>query len=164
MALNASKILGSDQTAGVRVNNRGYGKTLMSGSRGMAGGTMAGGAASGVGGAIGSVLMSRWASKRATAERAEAVASTAPRFGKLAFLALTQNELALIDMDVKTTAKLTTVLARVARSEVTSVQMAKAGPLMAKPLTVMFANGERWLLEVPALMKRDGRKLVRAFG
>jgi hypothetical protein len=163
MGLNASAMLGAEQVAGVRVNHRGFGKAIMAGGGGKSAGTWGGGAATGLGGAIGSSILARWAAKRGKVEGQEAITSTAPDFGRIAFLVLTAGELALIGLDTKTTSKLTAVLARVPRSEVASVDIVKAAPLMAKPLTVRFTNGEQWLLEVPAPMKRNGKKVVSAF-
>jgi hypothetical protein len=154
MALDASEKLGTPQIAGVRVNRRGFGKSIMARGSGGAGG---------VGGVLGRAMVSVWAGKKAKTEQSEAAVSSAPPFGKIAFLVLTEGELALIDTDSRTTVKLTDVLARVNRSEVTSIEVGKAGPMLAKPITVTFVNGQIWLLEVPAPLKRGAKKLANAF-
>jgi uncharacterized spore protein YtfJ len=149
VALNASDILGSAEVAGCKVNPRGSNK-----------GTIA---KVGVGEGLGGVAAGMIADKKRKAERAEAATSAAPSFTAIAWLALTANELALVDIETKGGLKLSHVLARVPRSEVTSVELGKAAPLISKPLTVTLANGDRWIFEVPALAKGGVREIVAAF-
>jgi hypothetical protein len=149
LALNASDILGSSEVAGCKVNPRGTNK-----------GTIA---KAGVGEGLGGVAAGMVASKKREAEVAEAATSETPSFNVIAWLALTADELALVDIDAKRTLKLSSVLARVPRSEVTSVVLGKAPPLISKPLTVTLANGDRWVLEVPALGKGGVKDIVAAF-
>jgi hypothetical protein len=89
--------------------------------------------------------------------------SSAPDFGQMAFLAATDHEIALIGINAKTTARLTSVLARVPRADVSSITMGSTSPLISKPITVTFSNGDQWLLEVSAAMKRNAKKVVDAF-
>jgi hypothetical protein len=163
MGLNATELLGAEQVAGVRVNRRGYNLAVLSRQRVGPGGSFAGGAATGAGGMLGAVLLARWARKTAKAEATGLPRSAAPEFGQMAFLAVTDRELALVGINAKTTAKLTTVLARVPRSDVASVTMGGAPPLISKPITVTLANGDEWLLEVSAAMKRNARGVVNVF-
>jgi hypothetical protein len=149
VGLNASDILGSPEVAGCKVNPRGANK-----------GTIAkAGAGQGLGGAAAGVV----ADKKRKAEQVEAATSTAPSFGTIAWLALTADELALVDIEVKRGLKLSNVLARVPRSEVTSVVLGKAPPLISKPLTITLANGDHWIFEVPALGKGGVNDMVEAF-
>jgi hypothetical protein len=103
------------------------------------------------------------AQKKRKTELAEAATSSAPSFTAIAWLALTANELALVDIETKGRLRLSNVLARVPRDEITSVVLGKAAPMISKPLTVMFANGDRWIFEVPALAKGGVKEIVAAF-
>jgi hypothetical protein len=149
MALNASDILGSPEVAGCKVNPRGANK-----------GTIA---KAGVGQGLGGVAAGVVAGKKRKAEVAEAATAVTPSFGTIAWLALTAEELALVDIEVKRGLKLSNVLARVPRSEITSVVLGKAPPLISKPLTISLANGDHWILEVPALGKGGVKDIVGAF-
>jgi hypothetical protein len=149
LALNASEILGSPEIAGCKVNPRGANK-----------GTIAkAGAGQGLGGAAAGMV----ASKKRKAEQVEAATSAAPTFHAIAWLALTADELALVDIEVKRGLKLADVLARVPRSEVTSVVLGKAPPMISKPLTITLVNGDQWIFEVPALGKGGVSDIVEAF-
>jgi hypothetical protein len=149
LALNASDILGSPEVAGCKVNPRGANK-----------GTIAkAGAGQGIGGLAAGVV----ADKKRKPEQAEAATSAAPSFGTIAWLALTADELALVDIEVKRGLKLSNVLVRVPRSEITSVVLGKAPPLISKPLTITFANGDHWIFEVPALGTGGVKDMVEAF-
>jgi hypothetical protein len=149
LALNASDILGSPEVAGCKVNPRGANK-----------GTIA---KAGVGQGLGGAAAGMVANKKGKAEQVEAATSAAPSFGTIAWLALTADELALVDIEVKRGLKLSKVLARVPRSEITSVVLGKAPPLISKPLTITLANGDTWIFEVPALGKGGVNDMVEAF-
>jgi hypothetical protein len=149
VALNASDILGSPEVAGCKVNPRGTNK-----------GTIA---KAGVGEGLGGLAAGMVANKKRKGEIAEAATSVAPSFNVIAWLALTASELALVDIETKRGLKLSNVLARVPRSEVTSVVLGKAPPLISKPLTVTLANGDHWIFEVPALGKGGVQEIVAAF-
>jgi hypothetical protein len=149
LALNASDILGSPEVAGCKVNPRGANKGAIAKA----------GAGQGIGGMAAGVV----ADKKRKAEQAEAATSVAPSFGTIAWLALTADELALVGIEVKRGLRLSNVLARVPRSEITSVVLGKAAPLVSKPLTITFANGDHWILEVPALGKGGVKDMVEAF-
>jgi hypothetical protein len=163
MGLDASTLLGSEQIAGVRVNRRGYYLATVSRQGGKQVGGFSGGAAGGIGGVIGSSLLARWARKTARTQATETPRSTAPDFAHMAFLAVTASDLALLGVDSTTTAKLTSVLARMPRSAVASVSLDSAGPLISKPLTVTFTNGDVWTFEVSAALKRNARKVAGVF-
>jgi hypothetical protein len=150
MALDATQKLSSPQLAGVKVNPRGFGKSMGSNFSGMYGGVIG----SGIGAAK---------AMRAGQERARiASESETPAFGRLAYLAVTANELALVEVKSKVvTAYLDEVIARVARSEVASVEL-DGGGLYALPLTVTFSSGDRWELEVPKPSKKHAKEVVQA--
>jgi hypothetical protein len=150
MALDAAPLLGATQLAGVKVNPKGYGKSTGARSAGV-----------GAGGLIGAAI-SAGASMKADKQRAQAAAVTqAPDFGRLAYLAVTADELALIKVKGALTVKLDEVITRVPRSEVASAQLGDAR-VYSPSLTITFNGGETWLLEVPRPSKKDAQKVVDA--
>jgi hypothetical protein len=150
MAFDASEILGSPQLAGCRVNPRGSNKAVMSKA----------GMGQGLGGAVAGAV----AGKKVGAERAQAAESITPTFQAIAWLALTSSELALVSIDRKRGLSLDAVLARVPRSEVKSVELGKAPPMISKPLFITFTDGNQWVLEVPSLAKGDIKEIAATFG
>ena len=148
MALDASEMLGATQQAGVKVNPRGMG---------MRAATLYGGY---YGGAIGPALNAR---RHPDTSSKSAAPATTPTFGRLAYLAVTAEEIALIEVKSRIfTTYLASVLARVPRSEVEGVVLAKGG-LYSMPLTVNFGGEDRWALEVPKPYIRDARRVTEAF-
>jgi hypothetical protein len=88
--------------------------------------------------------------------------SQTPRFGSLGFLAVTDQTLALIRVQMGVTkGKLTTVVARVSRSQVASAEM--TGVWLVH-LVVNFADGTRWAFEVSPQNKRQARRVAGLFG
>jgi hypothetical protein len=150
MALDASQLLGSAQVAGCKVNPRGTNKAVMS--------------KAGPGGGLGGVVAGAVAGKHVAAERAQAAATVTPAFQMIAWLALTDSELALVSIDRKRGLSLDQVLGRVPRADVRSVELGKAAPLVSKPLTITFTNGDQWIVEVPALGKGDVKQIAATFG
>jgi len=133
---DASGALGGRQVAGTWVNRRGTAKKLVS--------TVAG---SNVGGAVGSFAADR------VAGRSSGVPADTPEFGRDGYLAVGENDVALVRvkqglMKLKVTDE---VLARAARSEVTRVDLGSGK--LACPLTITFSDGGRWEFDVP----RGGR-------
>lgn len=128
MALDASQMLDTPQRAGVKVNPRGTSKRLA------------------IGGLAGEALMRR---RSATSET--------PSFGRLAYLAVTDDELVLIKLTGAAKVRLDEIIARVPLAE---VQSAELGRGLALPLTISFTDGGSWLLEVPRLNGRDGGAVV----
>jgi hypothetical protein len=99
--------------------------------------------------------------KSAKEEKAAAAHSTAPAFPKIAWLALTADEIALVEVDARTTLKMTgIVLARMPRSGVVSVDVKRSKPLIASPITVGFRDGQVWIFEVPTGSKRKAKSLA----
>ncbi len=132
MALDASQVLGSPQLAAVKVNHRG-------------------------------MAVGRAAFDAAAAIMHEHAGSLGPdqtpTFGRLALLAVTDGELALVGLKSALTLKVDKVLVRVARSEVKSIELGRGVPT---PLTVLFGNGGTWRLEVPPPNKKHAEEVIRA--
>jgi hypothetical protein len=137
MALDASQVLGSPQLAGVKVNPRGMSKRV----------------AGGIAGQLPARIV-YGASGQTTSE--------APDFGRLAYLAVTDSELALIKLKSGlVTVKLDEVIVRIPRSEVVSAEL---GSGLVTPLTLMFGNGDSWRLEVPPPNKKHAEAVVHVLG
>ena len=158
MGLDASQFLGAPQLAAVKVNPPGLGKTVMARTMHTQVGT---GLAAVAVSALADAAVQTRLQRSAQQQRDAAAESSAPSFAKIALLAVTSGEIALIQVDARTTLKLTgVVLARMPRSEVVSFELGKTKPLLAKPLTVTFRSGERWIFEVSAACKRGARSIA----
>jgi hypothetical protein len=139
MAIDASGVLGSRQLAGVKVNPQGYAWRMARNQSGtLAAGIVLGG--------------------QPHPGRAET-----PHFGRLAFLAVTDQELALVKLRPRKVVmlKAAEVIARVPRSQ---LQTAELGCGYVAPLAIIFASGGTWRLEVPPPSKRYARVVVHALG
>ena len=139
MAIDASGVLGSRQLAGVKVNPPGYAWRLARNQTGnMAADFVLGG--------------------QPRSGRAET-----PRFGRLAYLAVTDQELALVRLRPRRVVMLQAaeVIARTPRSQ---LQTAELLPGYVAPLEIAFAGGGTWRLEVPPPSKRYARAVVHALG
>jgi hypothetical protein len=137
MAFDASTMLSSPQLAGVKVNPKGMAKRV---SGGVAGSLPA----------------------RIVYGKTDQTTSQTPNFGRLAYLAVTDSELALITLKSGlVTSKLDEVIARIPRSE---VQSAELGSGLASPLKITFSNGDTWQLEVPPPNKKHAQAVVHALG
>jgi hypothetical protein len=135
LAFDASTLIGSPQLAGVKVNPRGMSKR--------------------VAGNIGGRLPARvvYGSEGPTT-------SESPNFGRLAYLAVTHSELALIKLKSGlVTSKLDEVIVRIPRSDVSTVEL---GNGWVTPLTITFSNGDTWQLEVPPPNKKHAQAVVHA--
>jgi hypothetical protein len=96
------------------------------------------------------------------AERRQAqMASDTPTFGRVAYLAVTEDELALIKLTGVVTFKLDEVIERVPRSDVESAEL---GGGLASSLVITFGNRDSWQLEVPRPSKKDALAVVHALG
>lgn len=152
MAIDASEVLGSPQLAGVKVNPRGQGKRS---------GASASGAA--VGGLAGAAISATRGQKAGQQEAEWGSASQTPDFGRLAYLAVSTNELALIKLKSGlVTLKLDEVVVRLPRSEVRGAELGKG--VSTAPLTITLANGDTWQLEVPGPSKKHAQATVDALG
>jgi len=135
MAHDASVLLGAQQLAGTTVNPRGFGKEIAKAqlSFGIAG------------------------------KRSNETASTTPSFSRIAFLAVTEREVALIRIGSGgPNGRLEEVLARVPRSEIASAEV--GGGVLSCPVTISFSRGGSWQLEVSRLIRRQAKGVVRALG
>jgi hypothetical protein len=110
-----------------------------------------------VGEAAGAVLR-----RKSKAAAQSASSAQTPKLRGEAYLAATDDELALISTKFGWTPRLNEVLVRVPRSEVSSIDLGGGFPTC--PLTVSFANGDSWQLEVRRFGKRDAQQLVRVLG
>lgn len=150
MAIDASEVLGSPQIAGVAVNRRGTARRRA----GSGGGVGAGGGAAGiVGGQIGSKIAGK------IMPAASKGGGETPTKG--GFLALTKDELALVELKsglVKV--KPVGVVARTPRTQVAFAELGSAVSVM--PLTITFADGTRWDWEVSRLSRKHAEELVEA--
>jgi hypothetical protein len=95
---------------------------------------------------------------------AYAGAPEVPNFGRVAYVAASERELALIK--TKTGAfkmKVTDeVLARVPRSDIASSELDR-GALLSK-LKIVFTNGVTWEFDIPKQAKKSAQGLVSALG
>jgi hypothetical protein len=140
MAIDASGLLGSRQLAGVKVNPPGYGRRV---------------ASSQIGGAQAASFVY---GDQPTPGQAET-----PAFGRLAYLAVTDQELALVRLRARMGVMLqpAEVIAQIPRSQ---LQTAELSPGYAALLTVTFTDGGTWRMEIPPPSKRFARAVVRALG
>jgi hypothetical protein len=149
MAIDASRLLGSPQRVGVKVQPRGLGKKVMAGSAGMY-----------VGGAVGAAISAAGQQKAARDQAELAAESKTPKVGRMALLALTDDELALVKLKTGLVSmKLDEVLTRCPRSEISDVELGTG--VATIPLTISFDNADVWQLEVPRVAKKDAEELVR---
>jgi hypothetical protein len=144
---DASSALRAPQLAGTWVNNKGTAKRLVAS---VAGRELAG--------AVGSV-----AAGSVAGHSAGGVADT-PDFGRDAYLAISESEIALVKtkqglMKLKITDE---VHARAARTEVAGADL--GGGKLACPLTITFADGSRWELDVPRAGKSAAERVVSLLG
>jgi hypothetical protein len=128
MALDSSALLGSPQLAGTKVNPRG--------------------------------LARKAALQQATSliQSPPQLRDQTPNIGRLAYLAVTLNELALITIGGTFTAKLGDVITRVSRNDVTSINLGKG---YVEALVITLADGGTWQLEVPSVSRRAAQEVVR---
>jgi hypothetical protein len=148
MAHDASTVLGSPQLAGVKVNPRGMAKKGAAPFVGMYAGV--------VGAAISATAVGRANKQRASFEQE----SETPRFG-LAFLAVTKDEIALIELKLKGQVglELKDVIVRVSRSEFESAEVGGVN-IFSPPRTIKFKGGESWQLEVPRPSRMQAQAVV----
>jgi hypothetical protein len=155
MAHDASAVLGAQQVGGVKVNPLGFAKRTA---------RKFGGASAGAG-AVGAVSVGIIQAAGMKGETKATQADTqpvTPQFGVVAWLAVTERDLALVELKRSRAVGLRVhaVIERVPRGDVASAQLGR-GILMAPPLTLGFADGKTWQLEVPPTSRRSARKLVR---
>lgn len=141
MAIDASGLLGARQIAGVNVLPRG--------------GTMA--RAWRQGGVVGGGLIGAGAGELASgkaAKKGAAAAAETPVFKGQALLALTDADVALVKLKAGLMgSKPNEIIARVPREEVTEATLADG---MVPKLSITFADGSSWSMDVPRVVKKQG--------
>jgi hypothetical protein len=142
-----SGALGGHQIAGTWVNRRGTAKTLVS--------TVAGGQ---IAGAVGSFAAGQ------VAGRSSAVVIETPEFGRNAYLAVGEDDVALVKakqglMKLRVTDE---VVARAARSQVSGAEL--GGGKLACPLTITFGDGARWEFDIPRAGRSAAQRVVTSLG
>jgi hypothetical protein len=139
MAIDATPLLGATQLAGVKVNPRGSAAKMA----GLAGG------------------------HGASSQRKSPVESGGiqlPKFGRLAYLAATADEIVLLKVKMGLIrVRPNEVLVRVPRDQVAAVELGK-GTVSVPPLTITFTTGDVWRLEVPTPSRKYAVELVRVIG
>ena len=144
MAHDSSQLLGSQQLAGAVVTARGSGMRHAARVPGT--------------GLVGAVAL-EYAAARYTARRP----SQTPKFGRTAFLAVNEREVALIRTGAKGMhGRLVEVLGRMPRSEVTGASVSRG--FLRSNLTVTFADGGSWEFEVSPFVRSTIVRIVRALG
>lgn len=159
MAYDASAVLGAPQLAGVKVNPLGFGRRT---ARTFGGVGTGGGAVGAVSTGIIQAIGMKGEKKQAQA----AAESRTPQFGRLAWLAVTANELALVELkqDGLVGLRLEDVIERVPRSDVASAELGGGHTLYSPPLTITFVGGYTWRLEVPRPSKKAAKEVVGTLG
>jgi hypothetical protein len=147
MADDASAALGAPQVAGTLVNPKGMTKKV---TASVAGGEIAG--------AAGTFAASMGAGS------AYAGAPDVPNFGRVAYVAASDSEIALVKtksgaFKMKVTDE---VLASAPRSDVASAEL-EQGKLLSH-LKIAFTNGVTWEFDIPKQAKKTAQGLVTALG
>jgi len=142
MADDASKALGSPQTAGTFVSPKGLTKRLT--------GVAAGGAVGGVAGGM------------AAMAAASGPYQGAPQFGTVGYVAVTEAEVAVLrgKMGLLKPKVGEDVVGRVARSEIASAEL--DGGALKAAMRIDFSNGDSWEFEVPKIHRKTAEQVVRA--
>jgi hypothetical protein len=145
MGDDASAALGAPELAGTFVNPKGFAKKT---TAAVAGGKVAG--------AVGSLAAG------AIAGRSAGSTSDLPSFGRVGYVAVTQDDVALVK--TKTGAfkmKVSDeVLARMPRAEISSVEFDE-GKLLSH-LSIAFTNGAVWQFDIPRQGKKTAQAVVQA--
>ena len=143
--IDASKVLGATQLAGVKVNPRG----------GAEGGNVAAGVA--FGGMYAGPGLAELANKLVHGNPDGLGAAQTPDF-RTAWLCVTDSELALVTLVAGVARmKLKDVIARTPRERVTS---AAVGDELLPSITIAFSDNTHWRLETPRPGKRHAEQLV----
>jgi hypothetical protein len=142
MAGEGTAALGAPVIAGTMVNPRGFGKKASVGA---------------IGGVVGAVAATAVGSRSSKA-------SDVPAFGRVAYLAASETEVALIKtksgaLKMKVTDE---VLTRAPRAELETVEL-KDGKLISH-MRMQFANGTVWEFDVPKIGKKNAKEFVFALG
>jgi hypothetical protein len=147
MADDASTALGAPEIAGTMVNPKGMTKKVTA--------SVAGGQIAGVAGTLAAGLATGPAYQGAP---------EVPSFGRVAYVAASADELALVKtksgmLKMKVTDE---ALARAPRADIASAVLDQ-GTLLSH-LTITFTNGVAWEFDVPKAAKKSAQRLVKALG
>jgi hypothetical protein len=112
-----------------------------------------------VGGALGAVVGATASTITDERQIKRKEGADAPDFGRAAYLAVTDRELALIKLKGFATFKLDEVIERIPRSEVNAAEIREG---IAPSLTITFGNGQSWQFEFGRVVKKDARAVIRA--
>ena len=136
MGLDASKALGAEQLGSAIVNPRNTAKMTASGAVGVIAGS--------------AMLKNMKVDKAGT-----------PDIGRVALLALTEDDIALVKVRQGLTGFKVTdeVVARVPHSSIASIELGKS-TLGAPPLTITLTGGTTWNLEVAKVDTKRARRLI----
>jgi len=133
MALDASRVLGSPQLAAAKVWPRGqaWRNTVRMNY------------------SVDAMMLAPLVARIMFGPRPDSSPAQTPRFGSVALLAVTRDELALISLKARAPAG---VIARVPLAEVGAFDLGHARGVW--PLTITFGNGDNWRLEIPRFNKK----------
>jgi hypothetical protein len=117
----------------------------------------------------GSFVNPRGLAKKLTAARAGAAdgdsggAPALPQFGRVGYLSVTRDAIALVEAKSGFRTRITdVVLARVPRTAISSVDF--DGGLLLSHLTISFGNDVVWQLDIPKVNKKTAEQVVRELG
>jgi hypothetical protein len=153
MGFDVAGTIGAPEIVGTKVLKRG---ATLSAARG--GG---GGAGGGLVGALAGTAAETLINKKGEKQKTRASSSDLPDFGKLGYLALTDDAVVLLKVypgGLK--GRLGEVVARVPRSEISTAEF-ESSAMYASGVTIVFAGGDRWALEAPRTSRKDAKTLVQ---
>ena len=139
MALDASSVLGSPQLASAKVWHRGQGWLT----------------AARVNFSADAVLLAPLVAWMMFGPRPDRSPAQTPRFGFVALLAVTKDELALVSLKARAPAG---VIARIPLSEVRAFDLSRGRGVW--PLIITLGDGDIWRLEVPRFNKKAARAVA----
>lgn len=103
------------------------------------------------------------ANARAVRGDADGCAPDVPRFGRVGYLSVTRDELAIVKVKSAFRTRVTdVVLAHVARTAISSVEF--DGGVLLSHLTISFDNDVVWEFDVPKVNKKTAEQVVRELG
>ncbi len=118
------------------------------------------GGGGGLAGAIAGTATAAVINKKGEKQKATTSSSGLPDFGKVGYLAVTEDEVVLLKVTLgalKT--RLGEVVARVPRGQVSTVEF-ESSAMYASGITLEFLDGDRWALEAPRPNRKDAKTIV----
>lgn len=166
LAASISNLLGAPQVAGTFVNPKGFTKSTAIGEAGsQIGGGPAEVLAGKVVGAFAGVLAGALTDVAREARAQQDAHDSTPSFGALAYLALTEDEVLVIQADTDMIRWATVgpeIFGRASRSAVASAELDLRR--WSSALRIGFADGERWQFEVRRPHRDTAEQVARALG